>query len=173
MVTSRDASLPWRRWGTTGGEAGPHPSSVQLRNGVSLYLFPGGRQAVRPTERGAGKGGGSKRRPRCHGVDRETIPRESGLTSRWSCGTRKSGQPLEEAKQMSAAATLAGAAAPGTRKRLWVSSVQVRQPRLTHRVLRGAFARLKRHAWTRARAVSRGGGGGNATSLPDHKPSKF
>ena len=65
------------------------------------------------------------------------------------------------------AATLAGAASPGTRKRLWVSIVQVRQHRLKHRVLRGAFARLKLHAWKRARAVSRGGGGGNITSLPD------
>ena len=68
---------------------------------------------------------------------------------------------------MSAAVTLAGAASPGNRKRPRVSIVQVRQHRLKHRVLRGAFARLKLHAWKRARAVSRGGGGGNATSLPD------
>jgi hypothetical protein len=36
-----------------------------------------------------------------------------------------------------------------------------------HRVPQGAFARLKLHARKRARAVSRGGGGGNTISLPD------
>ena len=36
-------------------------------------------------------------------------PRESALTSVWSCVTRKLGQPLEERKQMTAVATLTGA----------------------------------------------------------------
>jgi hypothetical protein len=40
---------------------------------------------------------------------------------------------------------------------------------LAHRVPRGAFARLKLHALKGARAVSRGGGDGNVTSLPDRR----
>jgi len=36
-------------------------------------------------------------------------PRESALTSVWSCVTRKLGQPLQERKQMTAVATLTGA----------------------------------------------------------------
>jgi len=40
-------------------------------------------------------------------------------------------------------------------------------PRGVHRVPQGAFERLERHAWKRARAVLRGGGGGNTISLPD------
>ena len=43
------------------------------------------------------------------------------------------------------------------------------RPVRTHRVPRGALARLKLHARKRARAVSRGGGDGNVTSLPDRK----
>ena len=74
---------------------------------------------------------------------------------------------------MSAAATLAGAASPGDRKRLWVCIVQVRQHGLKHRVLRRAFARLKLHAWKHARAVSRGGDGGNTISLPNLKRCSF
>jgi hypothetical protein len=37
------------------------------------------------------------------------IPRESALTSVWSCITREFGQPPEERKQMTAVATLTGA----------------------------------------------------------------
>jgi hypothetical protein len=37
------------------------------------------------------------------------IPRESELTSVWSCLTRDLGQPLEERKQMTVVATLTGA----------------------------------------------------------------
>jgi len=36
-------------------------------------------------------------------------PRESALTSVWSCITRDLGQPLEERRQMTAVATLTGA----------------------------------------------------------------
>ena len=36
-------------------------------------------------------------------------PRESGLTSIWSCITREFGQPPEERRQMTAVATLTGA----------------------------------------------------------------
>ena len=36
-------------------------------------------------------------------------PRESELTSVWSCITRDLGQPLEERRQMTAVATLTGA----------------------------------------------------------------
>ncbi len=36
-------------------------------------------------------------------------PRESGLTSIWSCITRDLGQPPEERRQMTAVATLTGA----------------------------------------------------------------
>jgi len=35
------------------------------------------------------------------------------------------------------------------------------------RVLRRAFERLELHEWKHSRAVLRGGGGGNVTSLPD------
>src|SRR4051794_24696364 len=37
---------------------------------------------------------------------------------------------------------------------------------LENRVPRGAFERLELHEWKHSRAVLRGGGGGNATSLP-------
>ena len=53
-------------------------------------------------------------------------PRESALTSVWSCVTRKLGQPLEERKQMTAVATLTGALSdriPG--RRLQVRMVKV------------------------------------------------
>src|SRR5712691_12143485 len=58
-----------------------------------------GREAVRLTERDVGTGGGRKRRPCCNGVERDCniIPRASEQTSLWSLGTRKRGQPLEEA----------------------------------------------------------------------------
>jgi len=39
----------------------------------------------------------------------DITPRESALTSVWSCVTRKLGQPLQERKQMTAVATLTGA----------------------------------------------------------------
>lgn len=67
--------------------------------------------------------------PRCNGVDRgcNITPHASGPTSVWSCGTKKSGQPLEEARQMTAAEKHAGAASPGYRKWLRVSIVQVCQ----------------------------------------------
>jgi hypothetical protein len=53
-------------------------------------------------------------------------PRESALTSVWSCVTRKRGQPLQERKQMTAVATLTGALSnriPG--RRLQVRMVKV------------------------------------------------
>ena len=40
---------------------------------------------------------------------RKITPRESELTSIWSCITRDLGQPLKERKQMTAVATLTGA----------------------------------------------------------------
>jgi hypothetical protein len=40
---------------------------------------------------------------------RNITPRESELTSIWSCITRELGQPLKERKQMTAVATLTGA----------------------------------------------------------------
>ena len=40
---------------------------------------------------------------------RNITPRESALTSVWSCITREFGQPREERKQMTAVATLTGA----------------------------------------------------------------
>ncbi len=39
---------------------------------------------------------------------------------------------------------------------------------MNDRVLRRAFEMLELHAWEHARAVLRGGGNGNATSLPDY-----
>ena len=114
--------------------------------------------------------GGSEGRPVMGRIGAELAPRETGLTSLWSRGTRKSGQPLWEAEQMTAAARLAGAASPGNRKRVQVRIVQVRRQdrrRLRPAQIGGALARLKLHASKGARAVSRGGGGGNATSLPD------
>ena len=71
---------------------------------------------------------------------------------------------------MSAAVRLAGAASPGNRRRPQVTIVQVRrQDRRRPRPapIGGALARLKLHAPKGARAVSRGGGGGNASPLPD------
>src|SRR5207237_1337189 len=92
--------------------------------------FPPGKRAVRPADGAAGRGGGSKRKPRCNGADRgcDSTPPERELTSLWSGGTRESGQPLWEAEQMSAAARLAGAASPGNRRRPRVSIVQVCPP---------------------------------------------
>src|SRR5947209_16794947 len=39
----------------------------------------------------------------------DITPRESGLTSVWSCITREFGQPLKERRQMTAVVTLTGA----------------------------------------------------------------
>ena len=53
-------------------------------------------------------------------------PRESELTSVWSCITRDLGQPLEERRQMTAVATLTGALSDRmTVRRLQVRMVKV------------------------------------------------
>jgi hypothetical protein len=49
-------------------------------------------------------------------------PRESGLTSIWSCITREVGQPPEERRQMTAVATLTGALS----RRMTVRGLQAR-----------------------------------------------
>ena len=53
-------------------------------------------------------------------------PRESGLTSIWSCITREFGQPPEERRQMTAVATLTGALSDRfTARRLQARMVKV------------------------------------------------
>jgi hypothetical protein len=68
---------------------------------------------------------------------------------------------------MTAARSAAGAVSHGNVCRPQVSIVQACQHRLVRRVPHRAFERLERHAWKHARAVLRGGGGGNTISLPD------
>src|SRR3954468_16636655 len=62
----------------------------------------------------------------------------------------------------------------GARSRTACSSIRTATSRSTakgwtwgSRVPRGAFERLELHEWQHSRAVLRGGGDGNVTSLPD------
>jgi hypothetical protein len=143
----------------------PHPGTPTERG--QPVVVPLGRWFVRTPSATAGTGGGRKRTPCCNGVERDwnSIPRASGQTSLWSLGTRNRGQPLQEAKQMTAAERCwcglprQRVSAPG-QYRTGVSMLRRRVPQ-------GAFERLERHAWKHACAVLRGGGGGNIISLPD------
>ena len=56
----------------------------------------------------------------------DITPRESALTSVWSCITREFGQPPEERRQMTAVATLTGALSDRfTARRLQARMVKV------------------------------------------------
>src|SRR5262249_5954540 len=102
-------------WATNaaGEMRGPNPSrrSIQ-RNTVSPSPPLRGTRAVRRADGAAGK---RPRRKQTLGGNRrdrggDITPRESGQTSAGSSLTREPGQPPQEAKQMTAAATQAGAA---------------------------------------------------------------
>ena len=97
-------------------------------------------------------------------------PRESGQTSLGSCGARKFDQPLEEAMQMTAVATLAGAGLP------WKQAAAAEEYRVVAFARSGGGAsrkrrlpRLEPYAVKVACTVLRGGGDGNAASLPDRR----
>ena len=157
--------------------------------------LPLGREAARPTDGAAGKGCWRKRKPGGNGPDRGSnfAPPERGLTSSGSCVTRAFGQSSQAGKQMAVMNQLARAmpvsppvsstGAPARDSDAWhdidwrqvnrnVRRLQtriVKAAQLGSRVLfHRALARLERYAGKLARAVLRGGGGGNAASLPDH-----
>ena len=71
----------------------------------------------------------------------DMTPRESALTSVWSCITRDLGQPPEERKQMTAVATLTGALSDRfTARRLQARMVKV----VSRHVFDGAAPRSAR-----------------------------
>ena len=98
---------------------------------------------------------------------RNITPRESELTSVWSCITRDLGQPPKERKQMTAVATLTGALSDRmTVWRLQARMVKVVPDSWHDRVPQGALARLELLEGKLSRAVLRGLSGSNPARLP-------
>ena len=143
-----------------------HPGTPTERG--KPVAVPLGRCRVSDTDGTAGKGGGRKRRPAVMGrIGVVSSPHAkagrlpSGLAAREPLANRL----RRQSRCRQPASCWCGlprqrVSAPG-QYRAGVST------EVEHRVPQGAFERLERHAWKHARAVLRGGGGGNIISLPD------
>jgi hypothetical protein len=68
---------------------------TSAERGKPVALPDGGREAVRPANGAAGRGGGRKRMPTCNGPDRgwDITPRDTGQTSLWCRRASSGSQP--------------------------------------------------------------------------------